>query len=160
MYFGTKLLYKIITRGHNNHTLSRGVCIVAYLIGMLTASFSFLANRALLKYIGPEVIITYSPMLEEASKTLLSFFLAADIIAAHLTFGLLEAIYDWHNSPQNRFLAAAASLLGHGAFGMVTIVLLFLSGSIWVGLAGGTIAHLFWNRTVISCSENRSGRKK
>lgn len=133
---------------------------MAYLIGMLTASFSFLANRALLKYIGPEVIITYSPMLEEAAKTLLSYFLAADIVAAHLTFGLLEAIYDWHNSPQNRFWAAAASVLGHGAFGLVTIVLLFLSGSIWAGLAGGTITHLLWNRTVVFFSENRSGKKK
>lgn len=133
---------------------------MAYIVGLLTASLSFLANKALLKLIGPKIIISYSPILEESVKTLLSYFLGADILAAHLTFGILEAAYDWYHSPFKRVLAAISSIFGHGLFGLLTVGLLFLSGSIWVGLAGGTITHLFWNRTVVFFSENRSGRKK
>lgn len=122
---------------------------MAYIIGMLTASLSFLMNRALLKMVGPQVIISFSPILEEAAKTLLSYYLGADILAAHVTFGVLEAIYDWLHSEDDKFRAAMFSVAGHGAFGAVTVMLLFLSGSIGLGLCGGMVAHLAWNKAVV-----------
>lgn len=122
---------------------------MAYIIGMLTASLSFLANRVLLKYIGPEVIISYSPILEEAAKTLLSYLLGADILATHFTFGILEALYDWHISPKYKLWAALSSMSGHGLFGLITMGILFMTGSIWMGLMGGIVTHLCWNAAVV-----------
>ncbi|MGI6092223.1 MAG: hypothetical protein GX348_04795 [Veillonellaceae bacterium] len=127
---------------------------MAYIIACLMASLSFLLNRVLLKYIGNLTIITASPVVEESAKTLLSFYLGADIIATHAAFGVLEAIYDWRNA-EFKSKAAAFSIIGHSLFGLLTVGILHLSTSIWLGLAGGIVAHLMWNFTVIQASTRR-----
>lgn len=122
---------------------------MAYIIAVLMASLSFLLNRAALKYFGLQAIITLSPVLEEAAKTLLAYYLGADIIVTHIIFGALEAGYDWHTSRRHGAAAAFFSVLGHGLFGLATVAVLVLTGSIAVGLAAGVIFHLAWNITVI-----------
>ncbi|MPN37044.1 hypothetical protein SDC9_184560 [bioreactor metagenome] len=95
-----------------------------------------------------------SPVVEEGAKTLLSFYLGADIIATHFAFGVLEAVYDWQDA-EFKIKAAVCSIIGHSLFGLLTGGILYLSASVWLGLAGGVVAHLAWNFTVIQVSSRR-----
>lgn len=122
---------------------------MAYVIACLMAGLSFLLNRALLKHIGNITVISMSPAVEEMSKTLLAYYLDADIFATHVTFGLLEAVYDWYNGTKDSGKAAALSIAGHSLFGVLTLVVLKLAGSIWPALGAGLATHLAWNVTMI-----------
>jgi len=123
---------------------------MAYIIGCLMAGLSFSLNKFLLKYIGLKIVISYSPILEELTKTICSYYLAADILATHITFGVLEAIYDWYQSSASRGrIAALLSIIGHTLFGGVTIIFLNLSGSIFLGIFTASCVHLLWNITWI-----------
>lgn len=122
---------------------------MAYVIGCLTAGLSFILNRLLLKYVGRVTVISCSPLVEEGAKTLLAFYLGADIVVTHVTFGVLEAVYDWTNSQNDGVKAAFFSIGGHSMFGMLTLMALAVTQSIWLGLGSGLAAHLLWNVTVI-----------
>ncbi|BBB91229.1 MAG TPA: hypothetical protein PKA28_15145 [Methylomusa anaerophila] len=122
---------------------------MAYVIGCLMAALSFLINRALLLYIGPVVVVGLSPIMEETAKTLLAYWLKADILVTHITFGIIEAVYDWHHSRKSGLTAGFMSILGHSFFGAVTTGILLLSGNIFLGLVAGMAVHLAWNATVI-----------
>jgi len=127
---------------------------MAYMIGCLMAGLSFLLNRLLLKYIGIKVVISYSPVVEELTKTLCSYYLAADILVTHFTFGVLEAGYDWFNR-QNRqrgTVAALLSIVGHTLFGGITVFVFNLSNSIFIGIGVGISVHLIWNVILIRLS--------
>ena len=127
---------------------------MAYVIGCLMAGLSFLLNRLLLKYIGSKVVISYSPVVEELTKTLCSYYLAADILVTHMVFGVLEAGYDWCNrrSRQRGMMAALLSIVGHALFGGITVFVFNLSNSIFIGIIAGISAHLIWNVTLIRLS--------
>ncbi len=122
---------------------------MAYVIGCLMAALSFILNQVLLKYAGRVTVISYSPLVEEGAKTLFAYYMGADIVATHITFGLLEACYDWINSRENGVKAAVLSIGGHSMFGLLTYIVLIMTESIWLGLALGLAAHLAWNVTVI-----------
>lgn len=127
---------------------------MAYIIGCLMAGLSFSINKFLLKYIGLKIVISYSPILEELSKSICSYYLAADILVTHITFGVLEAIYDWYQSSASRGgIAAFLSIIGHTLFGGLTIVFLNLSGNIFFGIFVASCAHLLWNITLIRLGE-------
>jgi len=127
---------------------------MAYVIGCLMAGLSFLLNRLLLNYIGIKVVISYSPVVEEVSKTLCSYYLAADILVTHIIFGILEAGYDWFNrqNGQRGAVAALLSIVGHTLFGGITILVFNLSNSIFIGMTVGIVVHLVWNVTLIRLS--------
>lgn len=117
---------------------------MAYIIACLMASLSFILNRLLIKIIGNITIITFSPVVEEGAKTLLPYYLGADIVVTHAVFGVLEAVYDWQGAA-DKVRAATFSIIGHSLFGLVTIAGLYLAANIWLGLAGGIVMHLMWN---------------
>lgn len=127
---------------------------MAYVIGCLMAGLSFLLNKVLLKYVGVKAIISYSPVLEEMTKTLCSYYLAADILVTHIVFGVLEAGYDWYSTPNGRrgMWAASASIVGHSLFGALTLMGLYASDSIWVALLATSCVHVLWNVTLIRLS--------
>lgn len=127
---------------------------MAYVIGCLMAGLSFLLNKALLKYVGLKAVISYSPVVEEITKSLCSYYLAADILVTHVVFGVLEAGYDWYNVPnrQRGVYAAIVSIVGHSLFGVITLIGLYMSGSIWVAIAGASCVHVVWNITLIRLS--------
>lgn len=127
---------------------------MAYVIGCLMAGLSFLLNKMLLKYVGIKAIITYSPVLEEMTKTLCSYYFAADILVTHIVFGMLEAGYDWYTTPngQRGIWAALASIVGHSLFGALTLMGLYVSDSVWVALLGASCVHVMWNVTLIRLS--------
>ncbi|CUH96486.1 hypothetical protein P22_2576 [Propionispora sp. 2/2-37] len=122
---------------------------MAYVIAGLMAGLSFLLNKALLKLVGIKTVITYSPAIEESAKTLPAFYLGADVLATHVLFGLIEAVYDLMAGGTNRYRAAGCSIAGHALFGLLTAMLLFLSGNVWLALLGGIAAHLIWNAQMV-----------
>jgi len=135
-------------------TVLKGAAM-AYIIGCLMAGLSFSLNRLLLKYIGLKIVISYSPIIEELTKTICSYYLEADILATHITFGILEAAYDWYqnnNVPRGK-KAAFLSITGHTLFGVLTITFLNLSGSIFIGIFTAICAHLIWNITLIRLAD-------
>lgn len=127
---------------------------MAYVIGCLMAGLSFLLNRLLLKYIGIKVVISYSPIVEELTKTLCSYYLAADILVTHIIFGVLEAGYDWFKgqNKQRGTIAALLSIIGHTLFGGITVFVFNFSNSIIIGIVVAISAHLIWNVTIIRLS--------
>lgn len=120
---------------------------MAYIIACLAASSSFLLNRALLKLLGVQTIITLSPVLEEMVKTLSAYYFDADILVTHGVFGLIEAVYDWMQT-RGRLLAAVLSIVGHSLFGFVTVFTAQLTG-VYIGLAAGIVTHLLWNTIMV-----------
>lgn len=118
---------------------------MAYMIAVLMAALSFIANKALLTHIGIKTVITYSPVVEESAKTLLAFYLGADILLTHVVFGVIEAGYDWLTGGRRRSRAALLSVAGHGLFGSATVLTLQETGNIWLALTGATLLHLAWN---------------
>jgi hypothetical protein len=128
---------------------------MAYVIGCLMAGLSFILNRLMLRYIGIKVVISYSPVVEELTKTICSYYLAADIVVTHIIFGVLEAGYDWYNTTnrQRGFYAAFLSVGGHTMFGAITVLVLHMTGSILLAILGASCVHLIWNVTLIRLSE-------
>jgi len=127
---------------------------MAYVIGCLMAGLSFLLNKLLLRYIGNQVVISYSPIVEEMTKTLCSYYLSADILVTHIVFGVLEAGYDWFNQ-QNEYrgmMAAFFSIIGHTLFGGITVLVFFLTHSIYIGIVVASVVHVVWNVTFIRLS--------
>lgn len=124
---------------------------MAYVIGCLMAGVSFLLNKFLLKYLGVKAVLSCSPILEEVTKTLCSYYFAADILATHVIFGILEAVYDWvkRKSYKRGIVAVLLSVIGHTLFGSLTILIFNLSDSIFFGLFVGSCVHLIWNITWI-----------
>jgi hypothetical protein len=123
---------------------------MAYVLALLMAVVSFLLNRQLLQRIGSDVVLTYGPALEETVKSLPAYYLGADILVVHVTFGVIEGCWDWVHD--RRLWATIGSIVGHGAFGLLTILGLYLTNSIWPGLAAGLAAHLAWNVMIIRAS--------
>ncbi|SFL88971.1 hypothetical protein [Pelosinus propionicus] len=129
---------------------------MAYVIGCLMAALSFLLNKLLLKYVGIKAVISYSPVVEEVTKSLCSYYLAADILVTHVVFGMLEAGYDWYNAAdgQRGKWAALASIGGHTLFGCLTLFGLYISSSIWVAIFMASCVHVVWNVTLIRFSSS------
>lgn len=127
---------------------------MAYIIGFLMAGLSFLLNRLLLRVIGMKAVISYSPVVEELTKSLCSYYLAADILITHVVFGVLEAGYDWYTASgeERRKWAVLGSICGHSLFGALTVMGLSVSGSIWIAVLGACCIHILWNVTLIRLS--------
>lgn len=129
---------------------------MAYIIACLMAAASFLLNKAALKHIGVDVVITYSPVIEEVAKTLPAYYLGADIAITHVAFGFIEAGYDWRTSGDKKLNAALASILGHSLFGLATIGVLAVTENIFGANIAGILLHFGWNVTMVRLT-NRKG---
>lgn len=119
---------------------------LAYIIACLTAGGSFLLNRALLKIFGVHTVFTLSPVVEEMLKTVLAYSFDADILITHISFGLIEAVYDWVQT--RRLVGVVLSVVGHGLFGFATLLVIRAAG-VYVGLAAGIVSHLLWNTVML-----------
>ncbi len=122
---------------------------MAYIIAALMAGLSFLINRLFLRYIGPVTVISLGPVTEETAKTLFAYYLGADIITVHAVFGVIEALYDWFQDGGRQLSAPLLSIAGHSLFGAATASVLFITGSIWIGLVAGIVLHLVYNVIIV-----------
>lgn len=131
---------------------------MAYIIACLMAALSFIGNRFLLKHLGPRIIISIAPALEETAKTLLAYLLAADILMTHALFGIIEAGYDYKTSRNHKLGAAVASITGHIFFGVITVFVLQTSGSLVLSLLSAYAVHLGWNVVAVLINARRKDK--
>lgn len=122
---------------------------MSYLIGCVVAMISFVLNRALFQRIGYKTIITYSPVVEEVCKTLPAYFIGADILVVHVTFGIIEGCYDFYQNQYTGVLAGALSIVGHFLFGLTAVVVLMLTANIYLAIVASCVFHLLWNVIVV-----------
>ena len=125
---------------------------MAYVAACLIAPLCFLVNKGLLKYLGPRVVYTWGPAVEETAKTLLPWLVGGDILVTHMTFGLLEGVYDCFTANVHPGRAAVGSLAGHTLFGFITSALLWQTGLLVPALAAAIAIHMLWNRAALHLS--------
>ena len=123
---------------------------------------------------GPLLAFVLGPGVEETAKTGFALAMAAPVLAVHLGFGAVEAVYDasawlWHGpdpdpepdpgpgregepaSLSARGLAAGAmSLLSHAAFGVVTQAVLTVTLEPLFAVAAAVLAHAAWNLAIVA----------
>ena len=128
------------------------------LFAVLLASIAaYLTNRFLVSHLGNWSTITVVPILEELFKTGIGVLLSASLWWVHIGFGALEAIFDILQRPRSLpmvgYLAAWCSVIGHGAFGVVTIWGWLNTGKLAWGIALGSGLHLLWNVWIVRLAE-------
>lgn len=124
--------------------------------GLLAAAAAWPVNGLLLRAAGCRAVIYLSPLAEEAAKTGCALLLNTSIPFTHITFGLIEALWDAAGPGRGR-LAGLISLAGHAVFGYGTLWLYSYSNSIWPALAGVYLVHTGWNALVMYLSGAREG---
>ncbi|MGE5484182.1 MAG: hypothetical protein ACM3X4_04065 [Ignavibacteriales bacterium] len=118
---------------------------VAVLISVATAFFT---NRLLARALGEKRTALAAPFTEEIAKTVPAVLLHCSILATHVLFGLVEAVYDLNRSAEGGPAAAIASLGGHAVVGGATAWVAANTGSIALALGAGIVLHLAWNLMV------------
>lgn len=136
--------------------------------GGLAAAVVYPLNRAVQKRCGAKALLQMSPIWEETAKTWAAYMLGSGLLFAHLVFGLVEAVGDWHAHNAASVRTAAFSLVFHGfcgllgSFGALILVretapdlLLWYFGTplgrheSLVAWAISTTTHWLWNRRVL-----------
>lgn len=130
---------------------------MAYLIACLVAVLAFFINRFLLRFIGPKVVVSLAPAVEEVLKTLPPYLLSADILLTHAAFGLIEAVFDMKNG-RHKAGAAAASLIGHTFFGAVAVFILQSGGGPFLAVTAAYVFHLGWNVVAVLITTGRKDK--
>ncbi|KAB3531904.1 hypothetical protein F8154_12395 [Alkaliphilus pronyensis] len=114
--------------------------------GILSAINAYLLNRWILNRTGSRGIVLMVPLIEELSKTLIALLLKSAIIETHITFGVIEAIYDIKTTSKGvGRLAALASIISHSIFGWLTYVIYTKTGLVSVGIIIAWVLHSGWN---------------
>jgi hypothetical protein len=113
------------------------------------AIVAFLLNKYTVRAVGRSAVVTASPVIEEASKTILAVALGAPVVAAHLGFGMIEGLYDLSKGRPVSGLALGLSVLSHLVFGLVTYAAGGLAASWLVGFAVAALIHTVWNKALL-----------
>jgi hypothetical protein len=126
-----------------------GSPVFAVISGLAAATLSYIINTKAIRLSGTKAIIYVAPIIEEFLKTWLAVIFGGSIFVAHMTFGIVEALYDFFNNRgSSAFFAGMAGALSHTLFGVITMLSFRYSGSIIVAIIFAIAAHMFWNRLV------------
>ncbi len=101
--------------------------------------------------------VILAAILEEFLKTY-GGFLVGYILITHLTFGIIEGLVDIRNNGTRGILPSIFSVLGHWAFGYLTIVVFNLTGTLLYGVLTGIFTHVIYNSMVIGLVNNINKR--
>lgn len=96
-------------------------------------------------------------ILEEFLKTY-GGFLAGNIILAHIVFGLAEGIIDIKNNGKKGLYPAIFSILGHLAFGYITITVFNLTSVLFYGFLAGVFGHMIYNSLIVGVVNSLNNR--
>lgn len=119
--------------------------IVSGIAGVIV---SYILNKIFASIYGDAAIIYIVPVIEEISKTV-SGYITGSIIAAHLIFGIAEALYDYITASYKiNFRAAVSSIISHGIFGVLSYYLV-LHSSIFLAIGVAALIHGLWNRVML-----------
>jgi len=114
--------------------------------GILSAIFSYILNKVMLSKLGERALIALIPFIEEMAKTTTAIIFKSSIVGVHITFGVIEGIYDYiFSSKKIGKWAALASLISHSFFGGITYVVFERANSIILGILVSWILHSAWN---------------
>ncbi|WZL79622.1 hypothetical protein QBE55_05680 [Eubacteriales bacterium mix99] len=128
---------------------------MVFLLALAALVGSYLANKWMLKVFRENTVIFGAPIVEELLKTLPAYFLNRPIWYVHFLFGLGEALYDFFTGRRETGSgAAAAGLISHTLFGLLTDWIRKGTGWILPALAGAVFTHCAWNFIVM-----RAGRR-
>lgn len=149
------------------------------LSALVAAGAAYFLNRLSRRLVGRGAVVFVAPGLEESFKTGAALVAGAPVLAAHLAFGGLEAVYDllagpgragkrppgasasvaaealaatsrpWARPDWRRVAAAAAGLGGHALFGSVTVATALALGSWPAGVGVAYLLHVGWNALVM-----------
>ena len=123
---------------------------MSYIIASFIAILVYYANKIVCQKIGILAVVTYSPFIEEAAKTLIPYFLNTSILITHIVFGFIEGVYDYLKSfSLIGIKAAVISIGGHTVFGLITITVISMTESVILAVLLTGLTHLAWNRYII-----------
>lgn len=116
------------------------------------AIISYLTNSYLFTKLKDYSVIT-AAIIEEFLKTYGGYVLG-QILLVHIVFGVVEGFIDIRNNGKMGVLPAIFSLLGHAAFGYITVTVYNLTGNITYGLLSGVFSHVIYNTLVVGVVNN------
>lgn len=116
---------------------------------LLATAGAFVINRWGINRFGFVGAVWIGPAIEELGKTGIALLLGAMVLPVHVCFGLSEGIFDLRGGTRQSRAAAVASVVGHGAFGGITIWGHEIFASWGGGILLAVMAHMFWNSYVI-----------
>lgn len=123
--------------------------MLAIIAGALAALGAWGINCLMVKRWGDAAVSVMVPVVEEVLKTLLAFSLTSSIFLSHLTFGIIEAIWDIKSSVRG-LKPGLIGIITHIAFGLITILVWQLTGFLSLAILASIIAHITWNSTIIN----------
>ncbi|HHU64161.1 MAG TPA: hypothetical protein GXZ32_08190 [Clostridiales bacterium] len=113
---------------------------------VMAAVLSYFFNKAAIKAAGNKAIVYIVPFIEEGFKTFITLALGGIVLLTHISFGIIEGIYDYFNSNEKiNFTACFISVVSHSIFGVVTTLGFVLSKSWYPGLMAAILCHILWN---------------
>lgn len=122
--------------------------MLAIIAGTLAALGAWGINCFMVKRWGDAAVSVLVPIAEELLKTLLAFFFASSIILSHLTFGVIEAIWDIKANVRG-LKPGLMGIFTHSIFGLITNLVYQLTGFISLAIMVSIIAHITWNSLII-----------
>jgi hypothetical protein len=108
-----------------------------------------LINSLITGKLGAVAIFSLVPLIEEMLKTGFALLFNSSVLYTHLTFGLVEAVFDVLRPGHNQAPAGVVGIISHGLYGWLTYKVLTLSGSVWLAMASAVALHSLWNAGVI-----------
>lgn len=121
-----------------------------YLIaGSLSALIAWCCNVYLVKRGGDKAVVFLIPFTEEIFKTGISVLLGAPLVAAHLTFGLIEGVHDYISARRWGLWAGLTSIISHWFFGVITAVVYKKSAGWFLGVLAASLLHTLWNYVMV-----------
>lgn len=122
--------------------------LLPFLLGLFAAALAWQFNKALGR-LPVRKLILLTPLVEEAAKTLLAVYFAANIFFTHFFFGAVEGSWEMFSVRRNGFYAGLSALASHSVFGAITVLVHELYGALLPALAAGYLVHAAWNYAVL-----------
>lgn len=117
--------------------------------GVLAAATAYILNRLVIEQVGNKGIISFIPIVEEVLKSLAAVYLGGSLVTAHLIFGTVEACYEISGAKGLKGVVGGFnSMAVHGILGLVTLGILTLTNSLWLGIGAASVLHSLWNRLI------------
>lgn len=119
--------------------------------GTLAAISAWAINSFMVRRWGDAAISVLVPVAEEMLKTFLAVAFSTSILFTHITFGIIEAVWDIKANIRG-LNPGIIALVTHGFFGLVTWAVLSLTGILALAIMTSIVTHIIWNSIIINNS--------
>lgn len=133
-----------------------GAIRILVLSGLVAAGLAWVINSKTVARFGTVAIFSLVPLTEEFLKTGLALVFNSPIFYSHLTFGLVEAVFDVLQPGKSQAPAGIMSIISHGFYGWLTQKLLTLTGNTWLAITLTIALHSLWNVGVVFVAKRSS----